>query len=257
MFAVERRSRLVSLLNEKESVSVQEAAKYFGVAEETIRRDLNFLENQNMLIRTHGGAVLSNSSKPEISYEIRSKINIIGKDRIGREAAKHVNEGDTIILDASTSSYFVAKHIRNKKNITVITNAENVITTLSGVNDIELISTGGVLRRKSMSYVGSAAECSLSSYHANKLFFSCMGFTLDSGLTDSNGQESDMKKIMISHAQFIFFLCDHTKFEKVGYASTARTEDINILITDEPLKYETSAVFSSHDIKVIVAEKQV
>lgn len=254
MFAVERRSRIISLLNEKESISVQEAAELFGVAEETIRRDLNYLEDRNMLVRTHGGAVLSDNSKPEISYELRSRINIVGKDRIGREAAALVSEGDTIILDASTSSFFVSKHIKDKKNITVITNAENVIKELSGAADIELISTGGVLRRKSMSYVGSLAEASLSAYHANKLFFSCMGFTFESGLTDSNGQESDMKKVMIERSQSIFFLCDHTKIGKVGYAATAKPEDIDMIITDEDIIPDIRKGLDSLGIKVVLAK---
>ena len=232
LFAIERRSKIMTLLNEKESLSVQEAAVYFGVAEETIRRDFNILEAQHLLVRTHGGALLSSGSKPEISYEMRKKINIQGKDRIAREAAKLVQDGDTIILDASTSSFFLAKHIRNKKGITVITNAENVITELSGGNNIALISTGGVLRRKSMSYVGRIAEDSMRNYQANKLFFSCMGFSLERGLTDTNGQESDIKKIMITCSQSIYFLCDHTKFNMVGYATTAHTEDMDIFITD-------------------------
>ena len=253
MFAVERRSRIISLLNEKESVSVQEAARMFNVSEETIRRDLDYLEERNMLTRTHGGAVLPVGSKPEISYELRSRINITGKDRIGRAAAAFVGEGDTIILDASTSAFFVAKHIKNKRNVTVITNAENVITELCAAEGIELISTGGVLRRKSMSYVGSAAETSLAAYHANKLFFSCMGFTFESGLTDSNGQESDMKKIMIERCQKIFFLCDHTKFGRVGYAATAKPEDIDTLITDEEPGPATGEKLRLSGIEVIVA----
>lgn len=254
MFAIERRNKLVSLLNEKESISVQEAAAYFGVAEETIRRDMSILEDQNQLVRTHGGAVPSGSSKSEISYEMRSRINISGKDSIGREAAKLVSDGDTIILDASTSAYFLARHIKNKSNLTVITNAENVIKELSEADGIEVISTGGVLRRKSMSFVGRIAEDALRNYHANKLFFSCMGFSLEQGLTDSNGQESDIKKIMIACSQTICLLCDRTKFDMVGYASTARAEDIDILITDEKLKDDVSNNIASLGINVILSE---
>lgn len=254
MFAVERRSRLMALLNEKESISVQEAAAHFGVAEETIRRDMSILEEQKLLVRTHGGALLAGGSNPEMSYEMRRKINISGKDSIGREAAKLVSDGDTIILDASTSAFFLAKHIKNKKGLTVITNAENVIKELSGENDIEIISTGGVLRRKSMSYVGRIAEDALRNYHANKLFFSCMGFSLERGLTDSNGQESDLKKIMIACSQTVCLLCDRTKFDMVGYASTARTEDIDMLVTDECLQGDLKRGIDSLGIKLIIAE---
>jgi DeoR/GlpR family transcriptional regulator of sugar metabolism len=233
LFAAVRRNKILELLNENKSITVQEAAQYFNVVEETIRRDLNNLEEQNLLIRTHGGAVAIDDVIQEISYDSRKKINILGKDKIGQEAAKLVESGDTIILDASTSSFFLAKYIKSKKNVTVITNAENVIHELLNCEDIEVISTGGVLRRKSMSYVGRMAEFSLQQYHANKLFFSCMGFSLVGGLTDSSGQESDMKKIMISCSQTKYFLCDNTKFNKVGYASTARADEINFLITEK------------------------
>ncbi|MDD5018731.1 MAG: DeoR/GlpR family DNA-binding transcription regulator [Eubacteriales bacterium] len=254
MFAVERRSRIISLLNENKSLSVQEAAEYFDVAEETIRRDLNTLEQQRLLIRTHGGAVIADQASAEISYEMRQRINMAGKDRIGKEAAKLVEDGDTIILDASTSSFFVAKYIKNKKGVTVITNAKNVITELSGTEEIQLISTGGELRRKSMSYVGRIAESHLSNYHANKLFFSCMGFSLKRGLTDSNGQESDIKKVMIKCSQKNILLCDNTKFDQVGYASTAKPEDIDIMITDNELSPATLIEINNLGIKLILAE---
>ena len=253
MFAVERRNRIISMLSENKSITVQDTAGYFNVAEETIRRDFRELEKQHLLIRTHGGAVTIDHASSEISYEMRTRINISGKDRIGKEAANLIEDGDTIILDASTSSFFVAKYIKNKKRVTVITNAQNVITELTGVDGIELISTGGVLRRKSMSFVGRIAESSLDNYHANKLFFSCMGFSLERGLTDSNEQESDMKKIMIRCSQTRIFLCDHTKFDQVGYASTAKPTDIDIMITDKELQDNTTVSINEHGITTITA----
>lgn len=251
MFVVERRSKIISILNEKKSLSVQEAAALFDVTEETIRRDLNALEDQEMLIRTHGGAVLADTAKHEISYENRKSINISGKDKIGKAAARLINDGDTIMLDASTSAFFLAKNIKDKKGITVITNAQNIIAELSDIHEIELISTGGNLRRKSMSYVGRVAETSLGSYHANKFFFSCMGFSLQRGLTDSNGQESDIKKMMIQRSQEKYLLCDQTKFDKVGYASTAKAEDIGVMITDQNLDAGALQSMSALGIKVV------
>ena len=253
MFAVERRNKIISLLNDKKSLSVQEAAELFGVAEETIRRDLNVLENQELLIRTHGGAVIADGPRNEISYERRKSINISGKDRIGMEAAKLIDDGDIIMLDASTSAFCLAKHIKEKKGITVITNAQSVIAELSATEGIELISTGGNLRRKSMSYVGRIAETALENYHATKLFFSCMGFSLERGITDSNGQESDMKQMMLRCSQKAYLLCDHTKFDKVGYASTAKAADIHAFITDEPLEDTVSKRLDQLGIEVLHA----
>ncbi len=253
MFGVERRSKIISLLNERKSILVQEASEMFGVTEETIRRDLKALETQGLLVRTHGGAVLSEDSSLEAPLEIRQGINISGKDAIGREASMHVKDGDTIILDASTSSLFVAKHIKGKKNITVITNAEKVILELSGCYDINIISTGGIFRHKSLSYIGRAAEYTLGNYNADKVFLSCKGFSPDRGMTDSSEQESDIRKLMMKCSKEVIFLCDHTKYDKVGYVRTGSLQDINIIITDTALPPNWIASFNEAGVKTVVA----
>lgn len=238
MFGVERRSKIISLLSEKKSILVNEIAVHFGVAEETIRRDLNALESQGLLVRTHGGAVLADDSKSEAPLEIREGINIPGKNTIALEAVNLINDGDTIILDASTSSLFVAKHIKDRKGLTVITNALKVVLELAKCTDITVISTGGIMRHNSLSYVGRAAESSLDNYYASKLFFSCKGFSISRGLTDSNEQESDLRRKMLKCCDKAIFLCDQTKFESVGYVTTAKLEDIDMFITDTEVPKE-------------------
>lgn len=235
MFDIERRNKIISLLYDKRSLLVQDAADMFGVTRETIRRDLKLLESQGFIIRTHGGAVLSDDIKNEAPLNIREAINTAGKDTIGKCASKIINNGDTIILDASTSSLYVAKNIKSKKGLTVITNAERILLELSSCKDITLISTGGILRPTSLSYVGRAAENAISSYHADKLFLSCKGFSPKFGLTDSSEQESEIRKTMIKCSEKVIFLCDRTKFERIGYVKTARIEDIDVMITDAEL----------------------
>jgi DeoR/GlpR family transcriptional regulator of sugar metabolism len=254
MFGVERRSKIISLLNEKKSILVQETAALFNVTEETIRRDLKVLEEQELLIRTHGGAVLSDDIKTEAPLEIREGINIKGKGAIGRQAARLVNNGDTIMLDASTSALYVAKHLKNKKGLTVITNAERIIIELVDCDNITLISTGGIIRSKSLSYVGRTAENAINSYHADKLFFSCKGFSPKRGLTDSNEQESDIRKLMLKCSETAVFLCDHTKLDKVGYVTTAQMEDINYFITDQALPEGWQAEIEAYGIKLEITD---
>lgn len=233
MFGIERRSKMMSILYDNKSILVQEAATIFGVTDETIRRDLKKLEDQGLLSRIYGGAILSDDTKTEVPLNIREGINIAGKDSIGRVAAGMINDGDTILLDASTSSLYVAKHIKSKKGLTVITNAESIIIELSNCENIALISTGGILRNRSLSFVGRAAENAISNYYANKLFFSCKGFSPKRELTDSNEQESEVRKAMIRCSDQVIFLCDHTKLDKVGYVNTAKLTDIDVIITDE------------------------
>ena len=253
MFGVERRSKIMNILSDKRSILVQEAAASFGVTEETIRRDLKELESQGLLTRTYGGAILADDTRSETPLDIREGINIAGKDAIGKFAAGLVNDGDTVLLDASTSSLYVSKHLKNKKNLTVITNSEPVIIELASCEDMTLISTGGILRCRSLSYVGRAAENTIANYYANKLFFSCKGFAPKRGLTDSNEQESEIRKTMIRCSNQIIFLCDHTKFDKVGYVNTAKLSDIDIIITDAPFPEEWSGYMAGSSARVELA----
>lgn len=241
------------MLYDKKSILVQEAAVVFGVTEETIRRDLKELEQQGLLARTYGGAVLADDTRTEAPLNIREGINTEGKDSIGKHAARLVSDGDTVLLDASTSSLYVAKHLKGKKGLTVITNAERIIFELSGYDDIALICTGGILRNKSLSYVGRAAENAINNYYANKLFFSCKGFSPKRDLTDSNEQESEIRKTMLRCSNQAIFLCDHTKFDKVGYVNTAKLADIDMIITDEPFPESWSDYLKGSPIQVEIA----
>jgi DeoR/GlpR family transcriptional regulator of sugar metabolism len=253
MFGVERRSSIMSLLYDKKSVLVQDVSAMFDVTEETIRRDLKALEGQGLLLRTYGGAILADDTKTETPLEIREGINIAGKDFIGRWAAAMVHDGDTLLLDASTSSLYVAKHIKDKKSLTVITNAERIILELSACEDMTLVSTGGILRNKSLSYVGHAAESAIKNYYANKLFFSCKGFSPIRGLTDSNEQESEIRKTMMQCSNQVIFLCDHTKFDKVGYVNTANLDNIDTVITDTAFPENWGEFPYNSSVKVEIA----
>ena len=244
----------MSVLYDKKSILVQEAAVSFGVTEETIRRDLKELESQGLLSRTYGGAVLADDSRAEAPLEIREGINIAGKDSIGRYAAGMIQDGDTIMLDASTSALYVAKHIKNKKGLTVITNAERIIFELAGCDDMTLISTGGIFRSRNLSYVGRAAENAISNYYANKLFFSCKGFSPKRELTDSNEQESEIRKTMIRCSNQVIFLCDHTKFDKVGYVNTARLSELSTIITDAPLPENWTELLAGSSVRIELAK---
>jgi DeoR/GlpR family transcriptional regulator of sugar metabolism len=242
------------MLNEKRSLSVPVAALHFDVTEETIRRDMKLLESSGFLQRTHGGAILSDDAKTEPSLAVRQGINMAGKDRIGRCAADMVLDGDTIILDASTSALSLARHLRHKKNLTIITNAEKIVMELSPVIDITLIVTGGILRHQSLSYVGRAAENMLSGLQADKAFLSCKGFNPLRGFTDSSEPESEIRRQMIRRSQQIIYLCDHTKMDRVGFVTTATPSEVDILITDASLPEGWDNAFTETGMKVLKAE---
>ena len=189
MFAIERQQQILEKLKEDGAVSVSKLSAEFSVAEETIRRDLEKLEKQEKLLRTHGGAVPVDDNKYEPSLEKRRKINVEGKEKVAILAAQLISPGETIFLDASTTTYYIARELKKMQNITVITNSLHAIAELSQNKDIKVIGTGGMVGENG-SFVGSIAEDSVrEKYVADKIFFSSRGVTADRGVLDSNEQE--------------------------------------------------------------------
>lgn len=252
MLAVERRSKIEEIITRDKSVLVVELAKQFEVTTETIRGDLEKLEKQGVLVRTYGGATLVEGSEADMDYAARATVNAEGKQRIGERAATMIKNGETIFLDASTSSLYVAKSIKEKQGLTVITNAERVVSELAGCSNIKVICIGGILTPKNMSYCGRIAEETIrNSYYANKLFFSCRGATILRGLTESSEEEAAVKKAMLECSETAIFLCDYKKLGKLGVPIISDFKPIDTLITDIKLTEEWQTMLDENDVKLI------
>ena len=181
MIVAERRRKIVELVNERLSIRVTELSEIFSVTEETIRRDLEKLEQEKLLMRSHGGAVSVEKEPADTPFIVREVTNADQKRAIAREAVKHIQPGEQIILDGSTTAWYMAAQLPDMP-LTVITNSIKVALELSKKEQIKVISTGGMLLSKSLSYVGPLAERSLERYYVNKLFLSCKGVDVVSGL---------------------------------------------------------------------------
>lgn len=232
MLAIERYETILRIVNERGSARVAELSQICGVTEETIRRDLDRLEQQGRLRRSHGGAVSLKGAQPEIPYFEREVSNVEEKKKIAAEAATHVSEGDSIILDASSTAWYMASQIPNI-HLTVLTNSIKVALELSVKDKIEVLSTGGALSPRSLSYVGPLAERSLDLYHVNKAFISCKGIAADKGLSESNELQARLKQKMIHLADQVYLLADYSKFGHQSFAWVASLNSIHQIITDE------------------------
>ena len=157
MFALERQKRIMELLRENGSVMVNDLSRDFGVTLETVRRDLEKLEQMEQVRRTHGGAVLFEEIALDLSLEKRSGLNIEGKIAIAKKAVKLIRPGDTIFLDSSTTSFYLSKALKELKNITVITNNLLIVNELQACDKIKVIAIGGVLDMGNLSFVGEIA----------------------------------------------------------------------------------------------------
>lgn len=231
MLVAERQQKIVDLVNERGSIRVSELSQIFEVTEETIRRDLDYLENVGKLRRSHGGAVSIKTEQPEIPYFEREVTNVQEKREIAEQALKYISPGDRIILDASTTAWYMAKILPDMP-LTVLTNSIKVAMELSGKEKIDVISTGGILLSKSLSYVGPLAERSLDMYHVNKAFISCQGLHLQRGVSESNEMQALVKRRMIDIADQVFLLADYSKFGVQAFTHVASFDQIDLVITD-------------------------
>lgn len=215
-------------------VSVNELADKLHVSRETIRRRLNELEAQGIARRVHGGAVLADQPTGQHIFKTRLLDNFEGKQRIGEAAAKMVNDGDTICMDSSTTCLCLARHLADK-SVTIITNSIQILLEGLQQPNLNVISTGGIVRPVELDFYGEYAEQSVAWFCAQKTFFSATCFDLTTGATSSLEVEARLQRAMIKNTETAVFLCDHTKFGKTGYNKVAGIDEISCLITDQAL----------------------
>jgi DeoR family L-fucose operon activator len=234
MLVAERYEKIVKLVNERGSIRVSELSDLCAVTEETIRRDLDRLEADGHLRRSHGGAVSIKDAVPpqqETPYSEREIQHAEEKRRIAEAAVKLIQPKDRILLDASSTALYMAR-IMPDIPLTVLTNSIKVAVELSVKEKIDVISTGGLLAQRSLSYVGPLAERSLDAYHVDKLFFSCKGVHLERGISESNELQARVKQKMIGMADRVYLLVDASKFGVQAFTHVGDWADVDGLLTD-------------------------
>lgn len=232
MLAIERKNEILSILQKEQRVLVSELSRRYHVTDETIRRDLEKLEEEGLVKRTYGGAVLNKGKHVDMPLRIRERTNRNEKQVIATLVAGLVEDGDRIMLDASSTSLMIAKELKNMNKLTVITNSVEVLIELAGHEGIQVISTGGNLNETSLSLVGNAAQKVLNGYHVDKTIFSCKGVDMTHGITDSNELDSDIKIAMYGCADTAILAVDSSKFDKVSFVKTMHLKKGDILVTD-------------------------
>lgn len=253
MLVAERQKKIVELVNERLSIRVTELSKIFSVTEETIRRDLEKLEKENLLMRSHGGAVSIEKDQGEVSYLEREVTNSEQKKAIAGAAVRLIEPGDQIVLDASTTAWYVAKELPDMP-LTVLTNSIKVAIELSKKEQIKVISTGGTLLAQSLSYVGPLAERSLSMYHVNKAFLSCKGVHLERGLSDFNESQALLKKQMMEIADETILMVDSSKFGTRAFSRISPVSNLDYIITDSKVNEETKKELEDNKIKLLIVD---
>lgn len=254
MFALERQNRIIEKLKANGSVFVSQLASELGVTEETVRRDLEKLEKKEALLRTHGGAVPISGTNYEYSLETRKNLNTEAKARLAVEAVKHILPGDTIFLDASTTTFYISKELKNLKNITIVTNSLRIINELAGLPDLKVIGVGGLVSNN-QSFVGIGAQNEISEkYFADKMFFSSRGISEVAGILESNEQEYGVKQCMLKNAGTKYYVCDKSKHGRVGFERLARFSQIDYIISEGSLGAEFERKLADEGVELITVD---
>lgn len=253
MLPVTRKSKIKELVLEKKSVTVSELSKMFSVTEETIRRDLKALEDEGVLTRTYGGAFIQDGALNDINVNIRETLFVQSKEMIADRCSTYIHHGDSIFLDASTTSLFLANRIRNKR-VTVITNSLKVANALSESDSVRLIITGGMLSPQSMSFLGRGALNSMQGYYVDKAFISCRSVSKEHGITDSNEQQAELRQIAIKRANKVFLLVDYTKFNKTSFTHICNFNEIDTIVVDKRLDDSWHTFLAEQQVEIIECE---
>ena len=254
MLDVDRQLAIIAEAKNKRSVSVEELAQKLGVSANTIRRDLNKLARDGILRRTHGGAVINDFAGSDLPFGQREMKHGEEKELIGAVAASLVEDGDSVILDAGTTCLCVARHLKGRKGLTVLTNSMAVATELSDTQNVVILS-GGVLRGETLSLVGPPAEEFFKGVHVHKLFLATGGVSLERGLTNPNMHEVPVKKLMMRAADEIIVVADHHKFGEVALCPFADLADVSRIVTDKGLPQDMREGVEKKVSLVIADEK--
>lgn len=239
MLGEERRRKILALVEGEGRVVVKDLARRFSTSLITIRKDLAHLHRQGRIDRAHGGALpLEAAALRDPTLHEKERLHRKEKLRIGAAAARLIQPGQVIILDSGTTTMAIARAAKHIPNLTVITNAVNIAAELAGT-DVEVILTGGVLRRNSFSLVGPLTEDSLRHVTADLLFLAVDGFDLGYGLTTPNLLEARVNRVMMENAKTNVVVCDSSKFGKRSLSFIAPTSSVQHTITDKkiPAKY--------------------
>lgn len=231
MLALQRHRHILDLLDQNNSVRVTALAQHFQVTEETIRRDLEKLETDGKLVRSHGGAMPLENDHRDIPFLQRKITRIKEKTAIAKRAIQEIVETDVIALDPSTSAYQMARLLPDIP-IHILTNSLPIITELEKKAHIKVIATGGLIDHNTQSLTGPLVDHALDTYHINKFFFSCRGIDFQRGLSEAWEESARYKQKLIALADHAYLLADTSKLDVRSKIFFAKINDIDALFTD-------------------------
>lgn len=252
MFAEERQRKIVAELRRRNKLLVTELCAEFGVSSATIRNDLNQLEKQGLLKRTHGGAISGTKAGFEPTSVQKSELNRPQKERIACRAAQLIEDGDTVAIDTGTTALCLAQQLADKSHVTVVTSDIRIACLLEEYAGITVVLAGGALRRGFSCTVGAMTNAALRSLRVDKAFLATNAVNAAGELCTPDMEQAQVKKTLMEMASSVVLICDSSKFGTESFAKFATLSEVDTLVTDDGLDAETRSRLESVPVEVIV-----
>jgi len=247
----ERHKAILERLKNAGYVNVVDLSRELNVSTVTIRKDLKFLEEKNLLFRIHGSASHNDPYMPDRHVNEKEKLHVEEKRRIGKHAASMVMDGDSIIIASGTTVNEFSRHVTGKKGLVAICASLTASRELALAGAAEVIQLGGILRHTSLSVVGPFAERVLGDFMCNKLFIGVDGIDSNYGITTTNALEANLNQRMIASALSVIVLADHSKFGRHGFSRICGLDKVDIVITDNCVSDYQVKEFEEKGVQVV------
>jgi len=248
---LERRERLLQYVEAHQRVTISEICEQFLVSPATARRDLELLEQEGQVRRFHGGALALRSAPPEPPFAERSAEQAEEKQRIGQAAAALVDDGETLFLGSGTTVLEVARNLRQRRDLTIVTNSLLVMNMLAPVSSITLIGLGGILRSSEQSFIGHLTELALNELHVHKVIMGIRAIDLEAGITNDYLAETQTDRKILSISRELILVADHTKCERISSVSLAPLSIVHTFVTDSRAPSEFTSALRERGIRVL------
>jgi DeoR/GlpR family transcriptional regulator of sugar metabolism len=251
--ATERMQRVLQLLETREAMSVIELAQVFSVSEVTVRSDLASLARQGLVARIRGGVRALQRGQSELAFDVRLRVQENEKRAVARAAAAMVGDGEAVALDSSTTAFYMAHELRDRRELVVVTNGLLIAAALADAPGVSVIVPGGILRHAAMSLVGDFASGVLRTTRIGKGFFGARGISVDRGLMDLNPDEVRIKREMAEVCERVIGIFDNTKWHRTALLSFVPSQRIDAIVTDAHAPAEPVAEWRERKVEVVVA----
>lgn len=246
----QRREKILELVSIRNKVKVSELSRIFGTSEVTIRNDLSELEAAGLLERVHGGAVSTYRTYYNMTFNDRMKTNADEKRRIAASVAAQVTDGDTLLMSSGTTTLYLARELKNARNVTVVTNSLAIAQEMGLLRDILVIMLGGNLNAQYLFTYGDDTLNQLRQYKADRLFLSVDGVSPEDGITTYHHLEAEVNRQMIARAKRTIIVADHTKIGRTGFAHIGSVDSIDCLVTSNLADSEVLQAIRERGVEV-------